>query len=379
MKEKSGISRREFLLLSAGVGAAIVCPTVFSGCVESFCDDLNPTPGYQPLVSNAWVKKGELEASYSLFKAAVEAATDFAWLGADDSVFIHLSLDSGQGYPAVSDPVSLRFMARLLREKGAGTLYAGGKSRIEEVLHSHRDGQPMHWLLSCLHDLLGREDVVWGSTRELAESSGLLAAMRSEGIEPLFFEEEGPKGYELESAPTEGGWISPIHVTKKLKEIDHLVQLARVSHHQVAGVVCGLQMVCGFLRDDSAFSMLAEAPMFHKRCEAINRLEAVVEKRRLVATTATEMMVTDGPDRGVIVAPDYGMICASEDPLANELLATAWYSVHAQQTQGDIYCLPMTRFHMACGGRPEKLRWTQINTLPVSKEINYINRLLKTS
>ena len=179
--------------------------------------------------------------------------------------------------------------------------------------------------------------------------------------------------------PANGAWLSPVYVSRTLDEVDHLVQLARVSRHQVAGTVCGLQMACSFLRDDSAFAMLAEAPMYQKRCEAINHLELFESKHRLVVTTATEMMVTDGPDLGVVVAPDYGMICASEDQLANELLVTAWFSAHVDGNREDIYCLPMTRCYMARNGRPEALTWNQVNTLPMSSQITYINSMLKTS
>ena len=380
MKEKEGLSRRDFLLLSAGVGAAVACPVFFSGCVDEFCDDLNPTAGYRPDVASGWVKKGEIEQSYALFKKVVERATDFSWLGSGDSVFISLSIDSGNSYPAVSDPVTLRFLARLLREKGAGVIRAGGKSRLEEVLHSRRQGQPMHWLLSTLHDLLESDEVTWGSTRELARESGLLDVMEAEGIEPLFFEEKGHNAYERVAASAASGWAFPIYMSHALEESDHLVQLARVSRHQVAGTVCGLQMACSFLRDDSAFAMLAEAPMYHKRCEAINHLQGFEAKHRLVVTTATELMVTDGPDEGVVVAPDYGMICASEDRLANELLATAWLAAHGKEGEKeDVYCLPMTRCFMQANGRPEKLRWKQINSLPVSNQISYMNALLKMS
>jgi hypothetical protein len=86
-------------------------------------------------------------------------------------VFIKLSLNSANPYPATTDPWSLAFMLRLLREKGAGRIMAGDSSGVESV----------HWT---------REHQK-GSSRECCKNAGILDIIVQNGAEPVFFEEAG--------------------------------------------------------------------------------------------------------------------------------------------------------------------------------------------
>jgi len=53
-------------------------------------------------LSAAWLPKGD--TSYTLFKRMIEKSTDFSWLKKGDRVLIKLALNSGNPYPATSDP-----------------------------------------------------------------------------------------------------------------------------------------------------------------------------------------------------------------------------------------------------------------------------------
>jgi hypothetical protein len=113
-------SRRDFLKLSGAAACAALMPAC-AHCMKAMEKDFKSMPMdklWTPHVSSAWIPRGEHTDAYGIFKKTVEAATDFSWLSAGDSVFIKLSLNSSNPYPATTDPWSLAFMIRLLREKG---------------------------------------------------------------------------------------------------------------------------------------------------------------------------------------------------------------------------------------------------------------------
>ena len=72
-------------------------------------------------VALAGVARGSEEAeTVRAVRDAVSGATDLSWLSRGDTVLIKVSCNSGNVYPATTDPVALRAMIGLLREQGAG-------------------------------------------------------------------------------------------------------------------------------------------------------------------------------------------------------------------------------------------------------------------
>lgn len=84
-------------------------------------------------MSCSWVVKGEHENSYELVKKTVEAATDFSCLSRGDRVLIKMALNSGNPYPATTDPWSVKCMVKLLKEKGAGKILVGDQSGFDKT------------------------------------------------------------------------------------------------------------------------------------------------------------------------------------------------------------------------------------------------------
>jgi uncharacterized protein (DUF362 family) len=54
----------------------------------------------------------------SAVRTAAGATTDFSWLSKGDTVFIKPALNSGNPYPATTNPIAIGAMVELL-EKGA--------------------------------------------------------------------------------------------------------------------------------------------------------------------------------------------------------------------------------------------------------------------
>ena len=73
------------------------------------------------------------EATAAAVRRAAVAATDFAWLGRGDAVLIKPVCNSGNAYPATTDPLALHAMIALLRESGAGRVIVADMSGVQFV------------------------------------------------------------------------------------------------------------------------------------------------------------------------------------------------------------------------------------------------------
>ena len=264
-----------------------------------------PGPGPDIDVSLAGVKRGsEKEALAEAIRVAAESATDFSWLSKGDSVFIKPVLNSGNPYPATTDPAAIEVVTALLKEKGAGRVVIGEMSGIEHVKLTPDD--------------------LKGSSRELAENSGIAKAATMAGGELYFPEEEGWDAF-FEDAPASGSnWKAGITMPKILGEMDHIVLMPRCGRHLLAGNTLGLKAAVGYWRIDTRLEYHRDASTFHEKTAESNTVSSLREKQRLVLTSATRTLATFGPDKGYVTEPETGLIIASESVVAHDMLSLAW-------------------------------------------------------
>lgn len=362
MKKARGINRREFLSLTAGMGVAAACPSLLAGCGDP--SDSRPLPSLQPSfhghgVSSAWIDNGDPESQDDLFRAAVEAATDFSWLSRGDRVLLKLALNSGNPFPATTDPWALRCMVRILQERGAGEILAGDQSGVEHVFHAPTWG--------------------WGASRECCRTAGLLDVIEACGATPCFFEERGYDAYRQTLPPAPHHWDEPMNVTTALDDVDHIIHMPRVGAHIMAGRTLAMKIVVGFLRDDSRVFFHVNFGTFQEMYEEINHVPEIASKVRLAVTSGRAVMTTGGPDQGEVLWPDHGLVLASEDLLAHDLLAAAW--LEATRTAGapeDIRAHPaIVNWAERIGGMPESIRWSRINEHPDASVTVRMENLLR--
>jgi uncharacterized protein (DUF362 family) len=300
-------TRREFLLGITGLAFAVAVPSC-SHTNNKTAIKQKPEPEITTVtdqelgLSCAWI--GKDEESYALFKKTVEAATDFAWLSKGDRVLVKIALNSGKAYPATTDPRSVHCMVKLLREKGAGEILVGDQGGIGAV----------HWTKHTKE----------GSTRQLAKNAGLLKAMEDNNAEPCFFEEYGWDHYLPLSPSGQHHWNDPIMVTAVLDEVDHIVYLPRIASHILAGNTLGLKLAVGFLRGDSRGKFHKGGKHFYAMYEEINQIPPIKSKLRLVVSSGRSVLTLFGPNDGPVSTPDYGLLVASENLLAHEMMAYAW-------------------------------------------------------
>ena len=363
---------------------------------------LKPLPDYHPLVSSSWVPKEDWDLFHSLFRKTVESATDFSWLSRGDRVLLKLALNSGHDFPATTDPWLLWCMIEILREKGAGSILVGDQSGVEAV----------HWT----------PENERGSSRKLCESTGLLKIIQEYNATPCFFEEGGYDAYKSTLPPGPNHWARPIWVTNVLDEVDHIVYLARVSSHILGDITSGMKLGVGFLRDDSRLIFHQGGKDFYAMYEEINQVPVITDKLRLSVSSGTRVLATFGPDDGYVSKPNVGLLLASEDILAHELLSYAWlkwnrqfetpsiaqgttgqftkfrsfankafvwYSWRSRKEKqtpgisffqaGNIYNHPSILNYMKrMGGKPERIEWEQVNPAPEESVRSYLSEQIQT-
>ena len=85
-------------------------------------------------VSMAGVSRRANEAELiTAIRQAAEAATDFSWLSRGDSILIKPVVNSGNTYPATTNPIGMKAVIGLLKEKGAKQIIVSDMSGIEHV------------------------------------------------------------------------------------------------------------------------------------------------------------------------------------------------------------------------------------------------------
>lgn len=300
-----GISRRDFHRLSLGATAG----AVLAGCGASRSAAAPPPlpsqSGGRRQVTLTALPRGSSDTDAAVaLRRAVFGTTDLSWLGRGDTVFIKPVCNSGNVYPATTDPRALRDMILLLRERGAGRVIVGDMSGVQFVRFS--------------------PDRLTGSSRALMRNNGLLAAAEAAGAEVHAFEEAGWDGFYDETPARGDNWKQPLLLPKILREVDHVVLMPRCSRHLLAGSTLGLKAAVGWWRHDSRLEYHHDARTFAEKTAESNTTPTLLEKQRLVVTSATRLLTTFGPDEGWVHEPDTGLFIASESVVAHDMVALAW-------------------------------------------------------
>jgi uncharacterized protein (DUF362 family) len=302
LADLDSINRREFGQLAAFGACASLLPRQ--------ADASAPMPlSYErradELVAVAGVARGaSAEGTIGAVRAVALAATDFSWLSRGDTVLIKPASNSGNVYPATTDPIAVHAMIGLLKEQGAGRVIVADMAGVQFV-RFHADG-------------------LKGSTRELMHQNGLAQATEEAGGEIHAFEEAGWDGFFEDSPRPAGAWKAPVMLPVVLREVDHIVLMPRVARHLLAGSTLGLKSAVGWWRHDSRLEYHRDAGTFSEKTADANTVQAIADKQRLALSSATKVLTTFGPDSGYIAEPETGIVFASTDLIAHDMVSLAW-------------------------------------------------------
>jgi len=300
------MERRTFLKMILGLSATTVCSWK-GGMAEIQHPSVSKeiTPGHLTRVNLIGLNRGPSEqVMKSAIRVATEATTDFSWLSKGDTIFIKPALNSGNPYPATTNPVAIGAMVELLKEKGARRVIVGDTSGIEHVKLS--------------------PDGLSGSSRRLMEVSGMARAVLAGGAEVHFFEEAGWKAF-YEDAPIAGShWKRGLMMPNVLKEVDHIILMPRCGRHVLAGSSLGLKAAVGYWRTDTRLEYHRDASTFQEKTAEGNTVETLRKKQRLVISAADKILTTYGPDKGYVLQPENGLVIASESVVAHDMVSLTW-------------------------------------------------------
>ena len=264
---------------------------------------MNTNSGTQVCLTG--VKKGSGDRILiEAVKNAARAATDFSWLSRGDSVLIKPASNSGNHYPATTSPEGIKAVVELLKEKGAGKVVVSDMSGVEHVK-------------------LMPENLK-GSSRELMNKSGMAKAAIEGGAELYFPEEEGWDAFSEDEPVDSTYWKNTIMMPKILKETDHLILMPRCGRHILLGSSLGMKNAVGYWRTDSRLEYHKYASTIQEKTADANTVKTLREKQRLVITVGTKILTTFGPDKGFISEPDAGLVIASENIVAHDMVSLAW-------------------------------------------------------
>lgn len=279
-------------------------------------------------------KASPQELSEVIKKVFLKASDNLSWLSPGDRVLLKPALNSPYPYPATTHPQSLLALAELLEAKKAKVI-VGDQSGVEHVLQDE-------------------SGIIKGSSKKNFELSagGCVSQLRFTG-----FEEGGwQEGFYQHKCHKTPSWREGFYLTELVQRADHIINLPRLSTHAITGVTLGFKNMVGFLRDDSRLEFHANGPynamikFFARKgnlasiddesetfFEKMIEISLVLQKKlRVTLFTATKAQATLGPDKYLLpigngglgfayeVSPDPGLVFASSDPVASEVVALAY-------------------------------------------------------
>ncbi|MGD0950371.1 MAG: DUF362 domain-containing protein [Candidatus Binatia bacterium] len=300
-----GCTRRQVLRAGAAMAATAVTGTSPAIGAAAAGEPIEPLPSRPPArVAVVGVPHaGPFGTLARAIREAALAATDFSWLGPGQRVLLKVVCNSPNPYPAVTHAVAVTVMANLLRERGA-TVYVGDQSGVQFVHHTRQQQR--------------------GSTRACMRSAGLERAAVAGNASVVCFEEAGYDGYFSAEPPAGTHFKHEIFLPTRVREVDHIIYLPRVSKHVIAGSTLGLKAAVGWLREDSRLELHRLAASFLEKCADINGCREIRERLRLVLSVGTQVQTSFGPDSGHVATPDVGLVIASENLIDHDLAACAY-------------------------------------------------------
>jgi uncharacterized protein (DUF362 family) len=198
------------------------------------------------------------------------------------TVLVKPNVVGAHPHPTTTNPAAVSAVARVLLEEGAATVYVGDMAAL-----------------------------IRRSTARAMERTGILAAARDAGAEPVFFEDHG-----WVKVKVGGRYLKEVSVTEWIHKVDRIVNLPVIKTHKYAGYSICLKNFVG-------------ATHFSQRPYLVNpgRWEEVVTELNLAyrpdlnIADGTKVMVEGGPWEGRAERAD--LILASGDRIACDVVGLA--------------------------------------------------------
>lgn len=119
-------------------------------------------------------------------------------------------------------------------------------------------------------------------------------------------------------------WKGGLMLPEVLRQVDHIVLMPRCGRHALLGSTLGLKAVVGYMRFDTRLEYHHQAAFIHEMTAEANTVSTLLNKQRLVVSAADKILATFGPDKGLVLTPEVGLVMASTSVVAHDLVSLAW-------------------------------------------------------
>jgi uncharacterized protein (DUF362 family) len=254
-------------------------------------------------------KKDNEAALRDKFNALIDIAGGLAFVNPGDSVLIKASVNSGRPYPATTDPRIVTMLIDLLVKRNPSAIFVGDKSAF------------------------------FRNTKKTLRQTGIEAAVRESAkthaplpVKLIRFDDyvwrERYPGHDMEQQweMTHGNYLfrmpkmlyesDPYLKQQKLpSKVDHIIVLANVKTHVLAGFTLGMKSYVGFMDDESRYLLhtiphrnffrLGRMKLFNTEHlqERIAEILTLTPAPKLVILDGRELIVTGGPDSNNRIQP----------------------------------------------------------------------------
>lgn len=311
----------------------------------------------------------EKEFNKSVEGILMESTNNLSWLKKGDTVLLKPALNSSNEYPSTTDPLLLKAVSSILKKRGAKIIIAD-QSGIEHVVHT-------------------KGGVIKGSSEKCYEKS----CMKQTVDEFIALEKTGWDSGFFNYSKNADSWSKGFYIASLINEVDHIINLPRISTHVQAGASLGFKNLVGLLREDSRVEFHNGGPFgfvidyFGKRrgimkpnpngmfFEKITEISLAVKKKlRLTFFSGTKAQTTFGPDRCIVpiigkahkAIPDVGLIFASENQVSAEAFALS-YLTYLYKTHTPLAKKLLFKFAIALNGKIKELDKQNVWDNPIIK------------
>jgi len=91
----------------------------------------------------------------------------------------------------------------------------------------------------------------------------------------------------------------------------------------------------GYMRFDTRLEYHRHGAHIQEMTAEANTVSTLLEKQRLVVSAADKIMANYGPDKGLVLTPEVGLVMASTSVTAHDLVSLAWLILNRRALSGE--------------------------------------------
>jgi len=228
---------------------------------------------------------GKKEDTSILVRKAVELAGGLDFIREGDSVLIKPNLNTGDPYPASTNPEVVYEVIKMVYEKRPSRILVGDRSSF------------------------------WTDTLSCMKQNGLYDAVKQAGAEAFPFEED--EWIDIVN-PYTANWKKGFKIPEIIKKVDHIISIPVLKTHTIATFSMAIKNWVGIIAPGDR---TMDLHLFNHKEPTFGSMLAEIHTARkpsFIVTDCTRAFVKEGPTKGTVAEP--GIVYATSDIVANDIV-----------------------------------------------------------